>query len=66
MANRLFIIGNGFDIEHGLKTSYKDFKEFIEANMDSYKTVENYSVEYSQASRHDLNYINPGRQTNAA
>lgn len=23
--NRLVIIGNGFDLAHGLKTSYKDF-----------------------------------------
>lgn len=26
---RLFIIGNGFDLSHGLKTSYKDFKDFL-------------------------------------
>ena len=23
--NRLIIIGNGFDLAHGIKTSYKDF-----------------------------------------
>ena len=28
--NRLVIIGNGFDLAHGLKTSYKDFiKDYI-------------------------------------
>lgn len=27
---RLFIIGNGFDIDHGLKSKFKDFKEFLE------------------------------------
>ena len=27
--NRLFIIGNGFDISHGLKTSYRYFKEYL-------------------------------------
>jgi hypothetical protein len=27
--NRLLIIGNGFDLAHGLKTSYKDFIEYI-------------------------------------
>lgn len=27
---RLFIIGNGFDLDHGLKTSFQDFKRFIE------------------------------------
>lgn len=26
--NRLVIIGNGFDLAHGLKTSYKDFIEW--------------------------------------
>jgi len=31
-TNKLFIIGNGFDIAHGLKTSYKDFiDDFWEA-----------------------------------
>ncbi len=34
MEDRLVIIGNGFDLAHGLKTSYKDFirwylKEFM-------------------------------------
>lgn len=27
---RLFIIGNGFDIDHGLETTFKDFKDFLE------------------------------------
>ena len=26
---KLFIVGNGFDIAHGMKTSYKDFREFL-------------------------------------
>ena len=25
----LYIVGNGFDLYHGLKTSYKDFFEFV-------------------------------------
>ena len=25
----LFIIGNGFDIAHGIPTKYRDFREFI-------------------------------------
>ena len=25
----LFIIGNGFDIAHGIPTKYSDFREFI-------------------------------------
>lgn len=28
----LFIIGNGFDLSHGLKTSYQDFREFLLLN----------------------------------
>lgn len=28
MSN-LFIIGNGFDLSHGIKSSYKDFRDFI-------------------------------------
>jgi hypothetical protein len=24
-VNRLILVGNGFDLAHGLKTSYKDF-----------------------------------------
>ena len=27
--NRIYIIGNGFDLSHGLPTSYKDFIEFL-------------------------------------
>ena len=27
--NRIIIIGNGFDLAHGLKTSYKDFLEWV-------------------------------------
>lgn len=36
--NRLVIIGNGFDMAHGLKTSYKDFIEWYWAQRaDSFK-----------------------------
>lgn len=27
---RLFIIGNGFDLHHGLKTSYRDYALFLQ------------------------------------
>lgn len=27
--DKLFVIGNGFDLSHGLKTTYKDFRDFI-------------------------------------
>ena len=26
--NRIIIVGNGFDLAHGVKTSYKDFIEW--------------------------------------
>lgn len=31
---KLFIIGNGFDIDHGLNTKYDDFKEYLKSNYD--------------------------------
>ncbi len=35
--NRLVIIGNGFDLAHGLKTSYKDFiKYYINSSIKSF------------------------------
>lgn len=33
---RLFIIGNGFDIAHGLPTRYVDFRKFLEKNDFSF------------------------------
>jgi hypothetical protein len=27
--NRLFIIGNGFDLHHGMKTSYWNFRDYL-------------------------------------
>ena len=43
MAN-LYIVGNGFDIDHDIKTSYcPDFKDFIEMNYEG--GVENFSLE---------------------
>ena len=44
----LFIIGNGFDIAHGIPTKYSDFREFIlkmypKAEKNSIKVV---SLEY--------------------
>lgn len=33
--NTLYIIGNGFDLAHGLKTSYQDFKMWLQNNQNS-------------------------------
>ena len=30
----LVIVGNGFDIHHGLKTSYHDFRNYLTSNVD--------------------------------
>lgn len=38
----LFIIGNGFDLGHGIKSKYDDFKKFIK------KEYPNISEDYSQ------------------
>lgn len=29
-SNKLYVIGNGFDIQHGLKSRYWDFKEYLD------------------------------------
>lgn len=39
---KLFILGNGFDLYHGLKTSYYNFKEYLESKIDNIEY--NYSV----------------------
>lgn len=40
--NRLILIGNGFDLAHGLKTSYNDFIEYLWYNI--YKDIFNIAV----------------------
>ena len=36
MSN-LFIIGNGFDLSHGIKSSYRDFREYLQEQYDPTK-----------------------------
>lgn len=31
--NKLIIVGNGFDLAHGLKTSYNDFAKYYKNNL---------------------------------
>lgn len=38
--NRIIIVGNGFDLAHGVKTSYKDFIEWYFG-----KVIENLKIE---------------------
>ncbi|MBU3660375.1 MAG: hypothetical protein FGM14_10920 [Flavobacteriales bacterium] len=44
MSNkRLYIIGNGFDIFHGVKSRYSDFKDYVEKNdNDLFEALEEY------------------------
>ena len=45
---RLYIIGNGFDLNHGMKTSYGDYREFLLEN-DPYIVQEYESSQYLEA-----------------
>lgn len=39
--NKIYIIGNGFDIAHGLKTQYKHFKSYLEDEIrDIYDSID--------------------------
>jgi len=43
MTTKLYIIGNGFDLHHYLKTSYYDFAHYLgEKHNDIYSTLESY------------------------
>lgn len=49
---KLYIIGNGFDIHHGLRTNYKYYREFLQ-NIDcsvayAYERICEYSPDYSE------------------
>ena len=32
--SRLFIVGNGFDVAHGLPTKYRDFKFYLKGKYE--------------------------------
>lgn len=48
--NSLFVIGNGFDLAHGIKTSYEDFHQYLnddnypDALFDGYITPESRTI----------------------
>lgn len=43
MNKKLYVIGNGFDLHHNLKTSYYSFAEYLKANnRELYDTLESY------------------------
>jgi hypothetical protein len=40
---RLYVIGNGFDLHHKIKSSYWDFKDFVKENYDNlFEALEKY------------------------
>lgn len=43
MREDLYIIGNGFDLAHGIKSKYSDFRDFITSNhLDLYKGLQEF------------------------
>lgn len=41
MANRLYVIGNGFDLAHGISCRYQDFKRYCqEYNEEMYRHID--------------------------
>lgn len=49
MSN-LLIIGNGFDMKHGLQTGYDSFKDYLEIKKKScsdFDSVLNYQIKYN-------------------
>lgn len=42
--NSIYVIGNGFDLYHKLKTSYKDFHCFLLHNIDKFPPIGNWSI----------------------
>lgn len=51
----LYIIGNGFDQFHGLKTSYDDFRRFVkQTDSNLYELVEKYYMYKKQDFWHDF------------
>lgn len=61
--NRIILIGNGFDLAHGLKTSYRDFiddywKTFIEKARNSGKQSYEDENEYEIVQNISRNFTN--------
>lgn len=32
----LYLVGNGFDIQHGIRTPYSEFRSFLETHHESF------------------------------
>lgn len=46
MERHLYVIGNGFDIHHGINSSYSDFRKWME--MNNYTVMENFEKVYGE------------------
>lgn len=60
----LYIIGNGFDLYHGIQSKYSDFKDFVESdNFDLLLNLEKYLSKQSLWSDFEmaLSYLDRGR-----
>lgn len=54
-AKTLYVVGNGFDQYHGLKTSYDDFRKFVKrTDSDLYELVEKYFMYKKKDFWHDF------------
>lgn len=42
----ILVIGNGFDLAHGLPTRYTDFLDFIKSFIDCYKKAQNNQIDW--------------------
>lgn len=43
MVNNILVIGNGYDLAHGLRTSYNDFIEWVRCKNDDYSCLVDYA-----------------------
>jgi len=42
-ATKLFVVGNGFDMYHGIASSYLRFRDYVrQTNVDVYEALEKY------------------------
>ncbi|WP_394343689.1 AbiH family protein [Chryseobacterium aureum] len=53
MINRIILIGNGFDLAHGMKTSYRDFiDKYWNDKCEAYEKNEHSLFECDEFSLH--------------
>lgn len=64
MKENLFIFGNGFDLAHGFKTSYNNFKSWLQtkystppANKDKYIDIPEYTTNYRRLTYYNDNEV---------